>query len=134
MHGGLRGGVKRQIKPVTVDKCDWAFGPEQIALLSHYVPGMHELSTDWVTLSPPSLTSSLNLPQFFLSFIFHRGGDEDGPFTDFLSLFPSYLHEEQSDTFSAQLLECENCTGRGVWLVDGLSVLIQTLQDDERVL
>lgn len=57
-----------------------------------------------------------------------------GPFTDFLSLIPTYLHGEQSDTFSALLLECENCIGRGVWLVDGLSVLIQTLQDDERVL
>lgn len=50
-----------------------------------------------------------------------------------LFLFPSYLHGEQSHTFSAQLQECENCTGRGVRLVDGLSVLIQTLQEDERL-
>ena len=42
---------------------------------------MHELNTDWVTLSPPWLTSSA-----FLSFVFHRWR-EAGPFTGFSSSF-----------------------------------------------
>lgn len=86
---------------------------------------MHELSTDWIILSPLWLTSSWKPSSIFfflLLFIFQQGRDEADPFTDVLFLFPSYLHAEQSDTFTAQLLECENCTGRGVWFVDGLSV------------
>lgn len=42
---------------------------------------MHELNTDWVTLSPPWLTSSA-----FLSFVFHRWR-EAGLFTGFSSSF-----------------------------------------------
>ncbi|CAB1416525.1 unnamed protein product [Pleuronectes platessa] len=58
-----------------------------------------------------------------------RKGGETGPVTGALLPFPPYLHEEQFDTFCARLLECENCTGRRVWRVDGLSVLIQTLRE-----
>lgn len=44
-------GYKDKSSLELLDKCDWAFGPEQISLLPHYVPGMHELSTACVTPS-----------------------------------------------------------------------------------
>lgn len=93
---------------------------------------MHELSTDWATLGPLQLTSTKTFLYPLLR-IFHQG-EKTGLLMRALFRFPAYLHWEQSDTLTAPLLECDNCTGREVWFVDGLSLLIQRLQDDERFL
>lgn len=47
-----------------MDESDWAFGPEQIALLSHYVTRMHELNSD-----QRNVPSNLPTTFFFIVFI-----------------------------------------------------------------
>lgn len=73
---------------------------------------MHELGSDWVTISPIWLTFSENLSSCY--YLCHQGEAEY--FTEFLS----HLRGGQSDIFNAQLMEFKNCTWRDVVSPKGL--------------
>lgn len=98
-----------------MDESDWAFGPEQIALLSHYVTRMHELNSDRRNVLLQSSHRALLLYPLYSR---RRG---------YLLCLRPHLHREQSGPF------CWRPTRRGL-VVSPVGLFFFLLADSDAAL